>query len=75
LSRLTQRDFSAVFDENMVRRTFALVFSSDPPAVDVVREDCIVGPLQIEATIEFKWMKSKDEVESVQGILFHFMTL
>lgn len=59
------------------RKKFCLIFSSDPPAIDVVREDFVIGnvaellenlgrePDNCHCT--FRWEKSKDTFETIPG--------
>jgi hypothetical protein len=52
------------------RKHFYLIFSKNPPAADVVREDLIVAmtnPVTEGSECTFKWEKSKDVVENIPG--------
>lgn len=57
------------------RKEFALIFSSNPASVDVVREDFILGDIDIyvamnsdpKIEIKFRWERKKDKFEEVAG--------
>ncbi|KAK3924109.1 ATP-dependent Clp protease ATP-binding subunit ClpX, partial [Frankliniella fusca] len=51
----------------MGRKFFCLIFSKDPPAADVVRQDFIQGDLKVRAEVHFQWQKSKTEHEIIAG--------
>jgi hypothetical protein len=57
----------------MARKKFFLIYSSNPPAADVVREDFLIIPendeinVDVGAECSFRWEKSKDKFEEVAG--------
>jgi len=52
------------------REPFSLIFSTNPPAADVVKQSLLV-PLEAAGTSEFdtafKWERSKNVIETVNG--------
>lgn len=58
------------------RKEFALIFSSDPPSADVVREDFVIlgetdmrVAMRSKLEIKFRWEKKKDKFEEVAGTI------
>lgn len=51
----------------MPRLSFALVFTENPSAMDVLRVDKLTGPLEIGADVSFTWAESKVKTNTSTG--------
>ena len=53
----------------MPRLQYGLIYTDDPPAVDILRVDFLTGELKVGENITFQWYETKEKSHTIPGKL------